>query len=78
MIFSEKRSSGTIHRFEQKKNDFYTQSRERLVEISKKIFDYNLRCPVSTLGRCNFNVDNEMNQIIKDTEKLIEDFKVSL
>lgn len=77
IFFDEKRSGGAIRRFELKKNDFYTQSREHLAEISKKIFDYNLYCPVSTLGRFNFDVDDEMEQIVKDIEKLIQDLKGS-
>lgn len=71
IIFSEKRSSPTIRRYEQKKNDFYNQSRARLVEISKKILDYNLHCPVSTLGRSNFDIEDKMDQIVKDIEKLL-------
>lgn len=78
MIFSEKRSDREKRQFEQKKHDFYSQSQEHLTEISKKILDYNLHCPVYTLGRFNFDIDNEMNQIITDMEKLIEDFKGSL
>lgn len=75
MVFSEKRSSGAIHRYELKKNDFYSQNRECLSEISKKILDYNLNCPVSRLGRANFDIDDEMSRITKDIEKLIEDRK---
>lgn len=69
IIFGKKRSSAAIGRYEQKKHDFYDQSRERLVEISKKILDYNLHCPVS-LGRTNFDVDHEMNGIVEEVEKL--------
>jgi DnaJ family protein C protein 28 len=72
IVFSEKRSRAAIRQYEQKKNDFYIQSRERLVEISKKILDYNLDCPVSQLGRTNFDVNEKMSNIIKDIEKLIE------
>ena len=54
IVFSEKRSSAAIRRYEQKKNDFYTQSRERLEEISKKILDYNLHCPVSHVRSVQF------------------------
>lgn len=68
MFFNEKRSNGTIRRFEYKKNDFYIQTRNHLEEISKKILDYNLNCPVSRLGRANFDVDDEMNRIVKDIE----------
>lgn len=73
IVFSEKRSSAALRHYELKKNDFYTQSRERLMEISKKILDYNLYCPVPQLGRVNFDVDDEMSSIIKAIEKLIED-----
>lgn len=72
MVFSEKRSNGAIQRYEQKKNNFYIQSRERLKEISKKILDYNLQCPVFSLGRANFDVNDEMSNIIEDIEKLIK------
>jgi len=77
IVLGEKRSSGAIRRFELKKNDFYTKSRERLEEISKKILDYNLHCPVYTLGRFNIDVDDEMNKVITETEKLIEDLQGS-
>jgi DnaJ homolog subfamily C member 28 len=70
IVFCEKRSSAAIRRYELKKNHFYNQSRERLVEISKIILDYNLHCPVSQLGRANFDVDDEMSSIIKDIEHL--------
>ncbi len=72
IVFSEKRSSAAIRRYELKKNNFYSHSREHLEEISKKILDYNLNCPVSGLGRANFDIDDEMNSIIKDIEKLID------
>lgn len=72
MVFSEKRSSGAIRRYEYKKNNFYIQSREHLKEISKKILDYNLNCPVSRLGRANFDIDDEMSRIIKDIENSSE------
>lgn len=74
IIFSERRGSATIRRYDLKKNNFYNQCRERLEEISKKILDYNLNCPVS-LGQTNFDIDDEMSRIVKDTEKLIEDLK---
>ncbi|MEN6326833.1 MAG: DnaJ family domain-containing protein [Syntrophomonas sp.] len=72
IVFSEKRSSLAIQRYEQKKNDFYLQSREHLEEISKKILDYNLHCPVSTLGRANFHVDDTINTVISEIEDLIK------
>ncbi|MEN6348655.1 MAG: DnaJ family domain-containing protein [Syntrophomonas sp.] len=75
MVFRERRSSGAIRRYEQIKTTFYTQSREHLEEISKKILDYNLNCPVSRLGRANFDVNDEMESIINDMEKSIEDIK---
>ncbi|HWP95302.1 MAG TPA: DnaJ family domain-containing protein [Syntrophomonadaceae bacterium] len=75
MVFSERRSSGAIRRYEQIKTTFYTQSREHLEEISKKILDYNLNCPVSRLGRANFDIDDEMSCITKDIEKFTEDIK---
>lgn len=73
MVFSQRRSSGAVSRYQQRKNAFYTQSRENLEEISKKILDFNLHCPVSTLGRFNFDVDGEMNNIMKDIEDLMQD-----
>jgi DnaJ homolog subfamily C member 28 len=72
IFFSEKQSIAAIQQYEQKKNSFFTQSREQLGEISKKIFDYNLRCPVSQLGRNNFEVDDRMSNLIEDIEKLIQ------
>lgn len=72
MVFSERRSSGAIRHYEYKKNNFYIQSREHLKEISKKILDYNLNCPVSRLGRVNFDIDDEMSRIIKDIENSSE------
>lgn len=75
MIFSEKRSRAALRRYELKKNDFFAGSRERLEEISKKILDYNLHCPVSDLGRVNFAVDEEMQSIVEDIEKIIDEIK---
>ncbi len=72
IVLNEKRSSRAIRHYEQKKKHFYRQSRERLEEISKKILDYNLHCPVSTLGRFNFDVEVEMNCLVEGIEKLIK------
>jgi hypothetical protein len=72
MVVSEKRSLSAVRRYEIKKNDFYSHSRESLVVISKKIRDYNLRCP-SQLGLANLNIDYEMSNIINDIDKLIKD-----
>lgn len=69
-FFKEKQNIAAIQQYELKKNHFYTQSREQLVEISNKIFDYNLRCPVSQLGRNNFDVDNEMSKLIEEIENM--------
>jgi hypothetical protein len=69
IVFSEKRSAAAIQQYEQKKNSFYTKSREQLEEISKKILDYNLNCPVSQLGRANFVVDDKMSSLFKDIEE---------
>ncbi|MGE5398479.1 MAG: DnaJ family domain-containing protein, partial [Chitinophagales bacterium] len=73
IVFSEKRSGLTIYRYEQKKKNFYVKSREHLEEISHKISDYNLHCPVPSLGRFNFDIEAEMNRIVEDVEKLIKD-----
>jgi len=70
IIFREKQSRGATHHFEQKKENFYIQSREHLEEISKKILDYNLHCPVSTLGRANLDIAAEMTRIVEDIENL--------
>ncbi|MGE5423627.1 MAG: DnaJ family domain-containing protein [Ignavibacteriales bacterium] len=77
IVFSEKRNSWAIKRYEQKKKNFYILIRENLEEISKKVLDYNLHCPVLQLGRANFNIENEMNRIFGDIEKLIVDQKES-
>ncbi|MGE5416654.1 MAG: DnaJ family domain-containing protein [Acidobacteriota bacterium] len=74
IVFSEKRSRLAIYRYEQKKKNFYILIREKLEGISKKILDYNLHCPMQ-LGRANFNIEHEMNNVVKDLEKLIEDRK---
>jgi DnaJ homolog subfamily C member 28 len=73
IILGEKPSTATKNRYELRKNDFYAQSRERLVEISMKILDYNLHCPVSQLGRANFDVNEKMSSIIEDIEKSLQD-----
>lgn len=77
IVCSEKRSGWAIYRYQQKKKDFYNLVREKLEEISKKILDYNLHCPMQ-LGRANFDIENEMNHIVEDIEKLIEDQKAGL
>lgn len=71
MVCGEERSSGAIRRYEQKKHNFYLQTREHLEEISKQILDYNLNCPISSLGRANINIDDEMSRIVNDIEKSI-------
>jgi len=68
VILSEKRSDWSMRRYEQKKQDFYLQTRERLEEISKKILDYNLHCPVSILGKFNFDIAEEMSRIAEEIE----------
>jgi hypothetical protein len=73
IFFGEKRSSGAVNHYENKRRKFYMQIREHLEEISKKILDHNLHCPVSRLHRFNFDVNDRMNNIIKDIEKLIND-----
>jgi len=70
IVLSEKRSAWAISRYEQKKKRFYHQCRESLAEISKKILDYNLHCPVSTLGRSNLDIEVEMRRIVEDIEHL--------
>ena len=71
IVCGEKRSTASIRHYERKKKDFYAQCQERLVEISKKILDYNLHCPVTQLGRANFDVNAEMSSLIKNLEELI-------
>lgn len=71
IVYSEKRSSGVMQRYEQKKHNFYRQTREHLEEISEKILDYNLHCPVTSLGRFNFDVEEEMGRIIRDIEQVV-------
>ena len=77
VVYSEQPSRRTIRYFEKRKEYFFDQSRKRLVEISKKILDYNLHCPVSNLNRSNIDVDDEMSKLIENTEKIIEDLKGS-
>lgn len=71
MVFSQKRSRAALRRYEQKKAEFYAGSRERLIEISRKILDYNLHCPVSNLGRTNFDINDKMQSIVNDIGQLI-------
>ncbi|WP_278279222.1 hypothetical protein [Syntrophomonas palmitatica] len=35
--------------------------------------DYNLQCPVLSLGRSNFDVEAEMKRIVEEIEDLYED-----
>ncbi|NLW91985.1 MAG: hypothetical protein GXY34_10375 [Syntrophomonadaceae bacterium] len=77
IVLSEKRSALAISRYEEKKKNFYAESRDRLAEISKKILDYNLYCPVSTLGRSNFDVETEMHHIVEEIESLTDELGVS-
>lgn len=72
MTFSEKRSNSTLNRYEKRKAAFYSESREHLVVISKKILDYNLHCPTFRLGRSNYTVDDEMYKIIHEIETYIQ------
>jgi len=58
-----------MHQYELKKNGFYTKCRVQLGQISKKILDNNLHCPVTQLGRANFDVNEEMSSLIKDIER---------
>lgn len=70
IVFSENRSSLAISHYEQKKKNFYSQCREQLEIIAKKILDYNLHCPVSSMGRSNFDVEIEMNRVVEEIELL--------
>ena len=72
IVGSEKRSQAALKQYEHKKERFYSQSRERLVEISHKILDYNLHCPVTRLHRTNINVEAEMTNLFEDVEGLIQ------
>lgn len=72
IIFSEKPSQATLPQYANRKERFYGQSRERLVEISRKILDYNLHCPVVSLHRTNIDVETEMANLVEDVEDLIQ------
>jgi hypothetical protein len=71
IIFSEKRSKAAIQQYEKRKEDFYAHSREQLVEISKKILDYNLQCPVTHLHRTNIDLEEEMARVVNAIEELV-------
>ena len=73
MVMGEKRCSRAMQRYEHKKQRFYSQTRERLEEIWKKILDYNLHCPVTSLGRFNIDVNEEMGKIVRDIEQVVAD-----
>lgn len=68
ITFSENPDSKDLHRFERRKEFFYKQSRERLTEIWRKILDYNLQCPVASMQRPNFDVEEEMNRLVQEIE----------
>lgn len=70
IVFSESRSAAAMRHYETRRDEFYTRSRERLLEISKKILDYNLDCPLQ-LGRTNIDVAQEMNRLISDLDTVI-------
>jgi len=72
IVFSEQRSSTAFQQYEEKKERFYNQSRERLVETYKKTLDYNLHCPVTHLHRANIDVEAEMTSLVKGIEELIQ------
>jgi hypothetical protein len=72
LFINEKHIAATLNRFEKKKSYFYTEKRLQLEKLKKKILDYNLHCPVSSMGRPNIDVDDEMSRIIENTEKLIQ------
>lgn len=69
IVFSETRSGMAMSHYEQRKKKFYSQCREQLEKISKKILDYNLHCP-ATVSRSNFDVEIEMSSIVKEIELL--------
>jgi len=73
IVMGEKRCSGAMQRYEQKKQRFYSQTRGLLEDISKKILDYNLHCPVTSLGRFNIDVNEEMGKIVRDIEQVAAD-----
>lgn len=72
ITFSEPPSSKDLSRFKRRKEFFYTQSRERLTEIWRKLLDYNLQCPVASMQRPNINVEEEMRKLEKEVEDLIQ------
>lgn len=77
MTLNEKRSNSTLHRYEKRKAAFYSESRERLTCISRKITDYNLHCPTFRIGRPNFTVDSEMFKLIEEIESYIQELTKS-
>ncbi|MEQ8236105.1 MAG: DnaJ family domain-containing protein [Syntrophomonadaceae bacterium] len=69
IVFSESRSAAAIRHYEARREDFYSRSQERLLEIYKKILDYNLNCPLQ-LGRTNIDVAQEMDRLRESMEAL--------
>lgn len=59
-------------RFDKRKELFYHESRQRLVDISKKILDYNLHCPTFRLGRANLDPEEEMKQLQFEIEEYVK------
>jgi len=70
-LFCQNLSPRAVRHYERRKEHFYAQSRERLTEVSKKILDYNLLCPVRQLGKANFDVEEEMKRLVQEIEELV-------
>lgn len=77
IFYQDKHSQSARERFEKKKAQFYYEQRLVLEKVNKKILNYNLHCPTFRLGRGSLVVDDEMYQVIKQVEKLIDDLNES-
>lgn len=72
MFFSDFHSRSAMRSYQDKKSYFYTERKQDLEKIYKKILDYNLHCPTFRQGRANISVDEEMKKISSDIENFIE------
>ena len=66
----EKRCSRAMQRYEHKATSI---ARPVTLGGSGKILDYNLHCPVTSLGQFNIDVNEEMGKIVRDIEQVVAD-----
>lgn len=71
-VIGEGASPRTIQRLEKRAENFLNDSRKRLININKKIDDFNCNCPLWWLSRGRLNVEEEMAKVVERVNESME------